>query len=98
MAGLAGGDPAGATRAWRRLLAAGPAPVRAGPGQRELTLLDRRDERAAIDGLLHAARDRPSATLVLRGEPGIGKTSLLDYAAGQPAAPGWCGCQRSIRR
>jgi DNA-binding CsgD family transcriptional regulator len=37
-------------------------------------------EKAAIDGLLSAARERVSGALVLRGEPGIGKTALLDYA------------------
>lgn len=37
-------------------------------------------EKAAIDGLLSDARNRISGALVLRGEPGIGKTALLDYA------------------
>jgi DNA-binding CsgD family transcriptional regulator len=52
----------------------------------EPVLLGRQSERAAIDGLLRAARDGRGGTLVLRGEPGVGKTALLDYAAGQ--APG----------
>ncbi|MBJ7340217.1 helix-turn-helix transcriptional regulator [Mycolicibacterium sp.] len=33
-----------------------------------------------IDGLLDAARSGSSGALVLRGEPGIGKTALLEYA------------------
>ncbi len=44
-------------------------------------LLDRHAERAAIDGVLETVRAGSSAVLVLLGEPGIGKTALLDYAA-----------------
>jgi DNA-binding CsgD family transcriptional regulator len=43
-------------------------------------LLDRDDELETIDRLLQAAREGLSGTLVMRGEPGIGKTALLDYA------------------
>jgi hypothetical protein len=43
-------------------------------------MLDRLADRAALDQLLSAARARQSSTLVLRGEAGIGKTALLDYA------------------
>jgi DNA-binding CsgD family transcriptional regulator len=46
-------------------------------------LLDRRGERAAVDRVLGQARAGSSAVLVVRGEPGIGKTALLDYAAGR---------------
>lgn len=42
-------------------------------------LLDRRDERRALDDLLASARAGRSAALVLRGEAGIGKTELLKY-------------------
>ncbi|HEY6745437.1 MAG TPA: AAA family ATPase [Mycobacteriales bacterium] len=38
-------------------------------------------ERAAIDGLLDGARRAAGGALVLRGEPGMGKTALLGYAA-----------------
>ena len=36
-----------------------------------------------LDQLLRAARGGLSGTLVLRGEPGVGKTSLLHYLAGR---------------
>ena len=43
-------------------------------------LLDRLPERAALSGLLDAARAGRSGVLVVRGEPGAGKTALLDWA------------------
>jgi DNA-binding CsgD family transcriptional regulator len=43
-------------------------------------LLDRLPERTALSELLDAARAGHSGVLVLRGEPGIGKTALLEYA------------------
>jgi DNA-binding CsgD family transcriptional regulator len=43
----------------------------------------RRRELAALDGLLDRARAGRSGVLVMRGEAGIGKTALLDYAARQ---------------
>src|SRR6266536_4562800 len=49
-------------------------------------LLDRRGERAAVDRVLDRARAGNSAVLVVRGEPGIGKTVLLDYAASRASA------------
>lgn len=56
-------------------------------------LLGRRTERAAIDQLLAAARSGRSGALVLRGQAGIGKTALLDDAAGSGASSFsvvWC--------
>ena len=44
-------------------------------------LVGRESERSALDALLQSARGERSAALVLRGEPGIGKTALLEYAA-----------------
>jgi DNA-binding CsgD family transcriptional regulator len=44
-------------------------------------LLDRELERGQIDRVLGVARHGRSAALVLQGEPGTGKTTLLDYAA-----------------
>jgi len=44
-------------------------------------LLGREEERLALDRLLGEARGGRSGVLALVGEPGIGKTALLDYAA-----------------
>ena len=46
-------------------------------------LAGRAAECARLDRLLSGVRTGQSAVLVLRGEPGIGKTALLDYAAQQ---------------
>jgi hypothetical protein len=43
-------------------------------------LVDRRTERSALDSLLASARGGIGSALVLREEPGIGKTALLEYA------------------
>jgi DNA-binding CsgD family transcriptional regulator len=44
-------------------------------------LFGREEECAAIDRLLEVSAGGESSSLVLRGEPGIGKTALLSYAA-----------------
>src|SRR5436853_1695042 len=46
-------------------------------------LLGRDEERLALERLLTEARDGRSGVLALVGEPGIGKTALLDHAAGR---------------
>src|SRR5258705_2860532 len=43
-------------------------------------LLGRRRERAVLDRLLEAARASRGGVLVVHGEPGVGKTALLEYA------------------
>jgi DNA-binding CsgD family transcriptional regulator/tetratricopeptide (TPR) repeat protein len=43
-------------------------------------LIDRESERQALDRLLEAAHGGGSGVLVLRGDPGVGKTALLDCA------------------
>lgn len=43
-------------------------------------LLGRRSECKVVDELLQAARSGRSGTLVLRGEAGVGKTALVQYA------------------
>jgi DNA-binding CsgD family transcriptional regulator len=59
----------------------------AGPGLQQAShLLGRDPECAAIDRLLDDARAGAGRALVVRGEPGIGKSALLDYAR-QRAAP-----------
>lgn len=47
----------------------------------------RRHECAVIDGLLEGLGASRSGALVLRGEPGVGKSTLLDYAARQVTTP-----------
>src|SRR4051794_17202237 len=46
-------------------------------------LLGRTQERQAIDAALAQARDGRSAALALVGDPGIGKTALLEHAAAE---------------
>ena len=43
-----------------------------------MQLLGRERERAALDRLVEAARDGHGGALVIHGEPGVGKTALLD--------------------
>jgi DNA-binding CsgD family transcriptional regulator len=50
-------------------------------------LLGRQRERAVLDRVLEAARDGHGGVLAVYGEPGVGKTALLDYAI--EAAPGF---------
>ena len=49
-------------------------------------LRGRRREQAALDRVLDEVRTGRTAVLVLRGEPGVGKTALLDYVRAQAAA------------
>jgi DNA-binding CsgD family transcriptional regulator/tetratricopeptide (TPR) repeat protein len=56
------------------------------PGHAALT--GRGYERGVFDRLVGAVRAGQSRALVVRGEPGVGKTALLDYLAGQAS-----GCQ-----
>jgi DNA-binding CsgD family transcriptional regulator len=46
-------------------------------------LVGREAEQRELDSLLQSARDDRSAVLIIRGEPGIGKTALLEYAQEQ---------------
>ena len=55
------------------------------PGPGTHSLVGRNEERKVLDQLLGAVRAGESRTLVVTGEPGVGKTALLDYAAA--AAP-----------
>jgi DNA-binding CsgD family transcriptional regulator len=49
-------------------------------GARATRLQGRRGEREVLDRLIDAVRAGESQALVIRGEPGVGKTALLDYA------------------
>ena len=53
-------------------------------------LMDRRSERDALDRLIEAVRTGQSRALVVRGDPGVGKTVLLEYLAGRASG---AGCQ-----
>ena len=53
-----------------------------------LPLAGRRDELSVLGGLIDAVREGESRVLVVRGEPGVGKTTLLEHLAGQEH-----GCQ-----
>ncbi len=53
--------------------------VTEGPAE---VLYDRRSEREALDRLLEAVRGGQSRVLVVRGEPGVGKTALLESVIG----------------
>jgi hypothetical protein len=48
-------------------------------------LLDRLAERAALGRLVEAARAGRSGVLVVRGEPGVGKTALVEDAVASAA-------------
>jgi DNA-binding CsgD family transcriptional regulator len=48
-------------------------------------LTDRRAECGVLDRVINAVRAGGSRVLVVRGEPGVGKSALLDYLAGRAA-------------
>src|SRR5271170_3981623 len=50
-------------------------------------LTGRLSERGVLDRFVAGVRAGESRALVVAGEPGVGKTALLDYLAGH--APGW---------
>jgi hypothetical protein len=54
-----------------------------GRQDRAMGLTNRISERQALDRLVDGVRAGGSRTLVMRGEPGVGKTVLLDYLAGR---------------
>src|SRR5690348_12803041 len=56
-------------------------------------LTDRLSERNMLDRLVEAVRAGQSAALVVRGDPGVGKTVLLDYLAGQASG---CRVARAV--
>jgi hypothetical protein len=52
---------------------------------RATRLTGRRSERDVLDRLIDAVRAGEGRALVVTGEPGVGKTALLDYLAGHAA-------------
>ncbi len=76
----------------RGALTAGPAcggdlPV----AGRAAVLTGRDSERGVFDRLVEAVRAGESRALVVHGEPGVGKTALLDYLAAAAL-----GCRANI--
>jgi hypothetical protein len=57
--------------------------------------MNRLSERGVLDRLVEAVRAGESRALVVRGDPGMGKTVLLDYLAGQAAGAG-CRVARAV--
>ncbi len=55
--------------------------IPSGPRSHPPALTDRHSERGVLDALLDAVRAGESRVLVVRGDPGVGKTALLDYLA-----------------
>jgi ABC-type transport system involved in cytochrome c biogenesis ATPase subunit len=64
-------------------MTANPRPPGRVPG-----LMDRRAERDALGGLVDAVRSGESRALVVRGDPGVGKTVLVDHLAGRASGSG----------
>jgi DNA-binding CsgD family transcriptional regulator len=66
------------------------------PGRgRAARLTGRRGECDTLDRLIAAVRAGESRALVVRGDPGVGKTALLEYLAGQAADAG-CAVARVV--
>ena len=55
----------------------------------EVHLLGRRSERATLDAFVAAGARLSPARTAVRGEPGVGKSALLDYVAEQAT-----GCRK----
>ena len=58
------------------------------PQARVTGLMDRQTERDALDRLVEAVRAGESRALVVRGDPGVGKTVLVDHLAGRASGSG----------
>ena len=50
-----------------------------------MVLLGRAEECAMVDGVLGRARAGVSGVLLVAGEPGVGKSALLEYLTGRAA-------------
>jgi DNA-binding CsgD family transcriptional regulator/tetratricopeptide (TPR) repeat protein len=62
---------------------------------RAIPLTDRRAECGALDRLVETVRAGESRALVVRGEPGVGKTVLLEFLTGRASAAG-CRVARAV--
>jgi len=72
----------------RLACSAGPMTAPSGIGGPAAGLADRLRERGVLDRFVAGVRAGEGRALVVRGEPGVGKTVLLDYLAGRAS-----GCQ-----
>src|SRR6476620_2265205 len=67
----------------RLLCSAGPMTAHSGIGGPAAGLTGRLSEREELDRFVAGVRAGEGRALVVRGEPGVGKTALLDYLAGR---------------
>src|SRR5215467_12631663 len=74
---------------------AGPMTAQFSRRGRAPGLMDRRSKRDTLDRLIEAVCAGESQALVLRGDPGMGKTMLLDHLAGRAAGAG-CRVARAV--
>src|SRR6266699_2169842 len=65
----------------RRVRSAGHMVMVSAFQERDTELVGRRAECGVLDGVVEAVRAGASRSLVLCGEPGVGKTALLEYVA-----------------
>jgi len=65
------------------------------PREHPPVLTDRLSERRALDRLVGAVQAGESGVLVVRGDPGVGKSVLLDHLAGQASGSG-CRVARAM--
>src|SRR5712672_1127435 len=77
------------------LCSAGPMTAHPGIGGPAAGLTGRRSERGVLDRFVASIRAGQGRALVVRGEPGVGKTVLLDYLAGEATSSG-CRVVRAI--
>src|SRR6478752_1476838 len=75
--------PQGAVPPPRLLCSAGPMTAHSGIGGPAAGLTGRLSEREVLDRFVAGVRAGEGQALVVRGEPGVGKTALLDYLAGR---------------
>ena len=62
-----------------------------------MELIDRFTERGLLDSVLHDVRSGKRRVLVLHGDPGVGKSALMDYAARKRGLPSGPRSRRRIR-
>src|ERR1700755_1531871 len=79
----------------RLLGSAGPMTAHSGIGGPAAVLTGRLSERGVLDRVVADVRAGGGRGLVLRGEPGVGKTALLDYLA-RGASSSRCRVVRAV--